>query len=301
MSGDKTTAAPQLLPDSPLFGLGYAKPVLRRSYTRISDGIAASEEGEVAEESPVALVYNGRPHAVMMATPADLEDFAVGFTLCEQIVRSVDEISGIDVVRHAQGVELQLEITEAAAARLASRPRNLVGRTSCGLCGVELISDALRDIAPLAGGVHIGVEALARAESALPARQEWNMETGAMHAAAFATAAGELAVVREDVGRHNALDKVIGSLGRSRGNTKEGFIVITSRASYELVQKAAVAGIPLIAAVSRPTGLAIRLAEVTGVALVGLLRNGTANVYADPNKVLKLDSGSGAAVQAAVR
>jgi FdhD protein len=208
--------------------------------------------------------------------------------LCEQIVQTVSEITGLQVVKHAQGVELQLEITEAAAARLALRPRNLVGRTSCGLCGVELISDALRDIAPLSPGAHIGMDALARAEAALPERQKWNLETGAMHAAVFADAQGTLQVVREDVGRHNALDKVVGALGRLKGNASEGFIVITSRASYELVQKTAVAGIPLMAAVSRPTGLAIRLAEATGVALVGLLRDGSANVYADPNNVLKL-------------
>jgi FdhD protein len=287
MSGKKRGArAPQLDPDSPLFGLGYAQPVQRREYFRFTGGTLRAEEGTVAEEAPVAFVYNGKPHAVMMATPADLEDFAVGFSLSEQIVRSADEVLHLDVVRHAQGMELQLQISDEAAVRLAERPRNLVGRTSCGLCGVELISDALRDIEPLASGAHIEGDALMRAESALPGRQAWNLETGAMHAAAWSTRDGELAVVREDVGRHNALDKVIGALGRDKRNAGEGFIVITSRASYELVQKTAVARIPMLAAVSRPTGLAIRLAEVAGVALVGLLRNGTANIYADPHGVL---------------
>jgi FdhD protein len=153
---------------------------------------------------------------------------------------------------------------------------------------VELITDALRDVEHVPAGIHFDIGALMRAESALPARQEWNGETGSMHAAAWARADGTLAIVREDVGRHNALDKVIGALARGTEamNGREGFILMTSRASYELVQKTAVAGIAMIAAVSRPTGLAIRLAEAMGIALVGLLRQGTANIYADPNGVL---------------
>ncbi len=282
------SAAPQLVPGNPLFGLGYAKPVQRRTFVRVADAHQEQQEADVAEEAPVAISYNGRPHVVMMATPADLEDFAVGFTLSEQIVGSATEIGAVEVVRHAQGVELQLQIGEDAAGRLTQRARNLVGRTSCGLCGVELISDALREIAPVQDGVHFEIDALMRAEAALFSRQNWNQETGAMHAAAWATADGTLAIVREDVGRHNALDKVIGALGRAGQNGGDGFIVITSRASYELVQKTAVAGIPMIAAVSRPTGLAIRLAEVMGIALVGLLRQDTANVYADSNAVLHL-------------
>ena len=286
--GKKRDIAPQLDPDSPLFGLGYAKPVEQRRFVRITDLQREEQQGGVAEEAPVALSFNGHPHAVMMATPADLEDFAVGFTLSEQIVTTADEISAIEVVKHAQGVELQLGISEPAAQRLASRPRNLVGRTSCGLCGVELISDALRDIEPIQAAAHFSIDAVMRAESELLGRQSWNLETGAMHAAAWVSADGKLQIVREDVGRHNALDKIIGAIGRQGRNGSDGFIVITSRASYELVQKTAVARIPMIAAVSRPTGLAIRLAEAAGIALIGLLRKGSANVYADPNDVLSL-------------
>jgi formate dehydrogenase accessory protein FdhD len=293
MGEDKNrNIASQLAPGSPLFGLGYARPLQRRRFLHVSDPEVDDHEGPVAEEVPVAFVYNGRPHAVMMATPADFEDFAVGFTLSEQVVRDYSEIRNIEVVRHAQGVELQLGIGEDAAARLVERSRNLVGRTSCGLCGVELISDALRDIPPVRGDIVVEWDAIARAESELSAKQALNEGTGAMHAAAWARRDGEVVFVREDVGRHNALDKVIGALARSSEIPREGFLVITSRASYELVQKAAIAGVPLIAAVSRPTNLAIRLAESAGLALVGLLREGTANVYADPHNILALPRGA---------
>jgi formate dehydrogenase accessory protein FdhD len=248
----------------------------------------AEQSGIVAEEVPVALSYNGRPHAVMMATPADLEDFAVGFTLSEQIVTGEGELPSIEVVRHAQGIELQLQIASRAAERLAERPRNLVGRTSCGLCGVELIADALRDISPVMKGSPISGDAIVRAGAALPSMQLWNQETGAMHAAAWVTARGDISLVREDVGRHNALDKVIGAMTRAAVSPENGFIIITSRASYELVQKTAVAGIQLLVAVSRPTGLAIKLAEATGVALVGLLRAETFNIYSDPQHIMQM-------------
>ena len=299
------STAPQLVPGNPLFGLGYAKPVQRRIFVRVADSQQRNLEGAVAEEAPIAISYNGRPHVVMMATPADLKDFAVGFSLSEQIVSSAQDVSAIEVVKHAQGVELQLQIGEDAADRLAQRVRNLVGRTSCGLCGVELIGDALRAIDPVEPGVHFEIDALMRAEAALFGRQNWNQETGAMHAAAWAMSDGTLAIVREDVGRHNALDKVIGALSRAEmdggSNAREGFIVITSRASYELVQKTAVAGIPMIAAVSRPTGLAIRLAEATGIALIGLLRHDTANIYADSNAVLRLPPSADAVSELARR
>jgi len=276
---------PALRPDHPLQGLGYRDPVARRALVRLDGGGRAPGEAAVAEEVPVALVYGGRPHAVMMATPADLEDFAVGFTLSEGIVGAFREIAGLEVARHAQGVEVQVAIPEAAAARLEARARAMVGRAGCGLCGVETIQDALREVPPLPAGPAIPVAALWRAERELPARQTWNRETGSLHAAAWATLAGEPELVREDVGRHNALDKVIGALARTGRDPADGFAVVTSRASYELVQKAATAGIRALVAVSRPTGLAIGLAEACGMTLVALLRGTTANVYAHGERV----------------
>jgi FdhD protein len=273
---------PALAPDHPLFGLGYAEPVRERGFTRLEGG-QQEDRAAVAEEVPIAFIYNGRPHVVMMGTPADLEDFAVGFSLTEEIVGAESEISRLDVVRHAQGIELQLAIPEQAARRLESRGRQLVGQTGCGLCGVATVAEALRPPRRLPSGrPPVPRHALWRAEEALPELQEWNQVTGALHAAAWVTDMGAPEIVREDVGRHNALDKVIGALGRSGRRADEGFLLVTSRASYEMVQKATVAGARLLAAVSRPTGLAVRLAEASGLTLVALLRGRTANVYAHP-------------------
>ncbi|HKI93989.1 MAG TPA: formate dehydrogenase accessory sulfurtransferase FdhD [Gemmatimonadales bacterium] len=271
---------PALRPGHPLAGLGYSEPTRRRSLTQLADGTRTEGEAVVAEEVPVALAYNDRPYAVMMATPADLEDFAVGFTLTEEIVSSAGVIDRLDVTRHAQGVEVSLAIPEADAARLADRHRALIGRVGCGLCGVETIQDAMREPRALPAGPTIPVAALWRAERELPPLQVLNRETGSLHAAAWADASGAVGLVREDVGRHNALDKLLGALVRGGLDPAEGFVVVTSRASYELVQKAAVLGVRVLAAVSRPTGLAIRLAEASGLTLIALLRGRTANVYA---------------------
>jgi FdhD protein len=272
--------ADNLSPSHPLFGLGYAKPARRREFVRLEGDDRRNGSADVAEEVPVAIAYNNRPHVVMMATPADYEDFAIGFTLTEEIVDSADEIESVTVIPYNQGVEIQMVIPQAAAERLAERGRQLVGRTGCGLCGVQTVTDALRPPRSVRPPIRpIEPAALWRAEAALEGRQALNLATAAVHAAAWATADGELSVVREDVGRHNALDKVIGALRRAGIDPGNGFIVMTSRASYELVQKASVVGVPLLAAVSRPSGLAIRLAEAAGITLVGLLRGRSANVY----------------------
>jgi FdhD protein len=178
-----------------------------------------------------------------------------------------------------------MDIPAAAAERLAARARALAGRTGCGLCGVEAIADAVRVPRVVTPGLVVESESLWRAGAALPERQRYNAATRTVHGAAWATADGDLRVVREDVGRHNALDKVLGALARGGVDASTGFLVVTSRASLELVQKAAACGVPLLAAVSRPTGLAVQLAERCGVTLVGLLRGRTANVYAHPERV----------------
>jgi FdhD protein len=276
-------------PDSlgPIPGLGYGSPVEDRSFVRLTDGEASDDRAPVAEEVPVAFVYSGRAHAVMMATPADLEDFAVGFTLSEGIVSTPGEIGSVRVSPHSRGVELSIEIPPPAVERLVERSRAISGRTGCGLCGVEAIDDAVRTPRAVTSQLVVESESLWRAAAALDARQPFNMATHAVHGAAWATAGGELRVVREDVGRHNALDKVLGALAREGAavDPSAGFLVVTSRASFELVQKAAAFGVPLLAAVSRPTGLAVRLAERCGMTLVGLLRGRTANVYAHPERV----------------
>jgi FdhD protein len=279
--------SPALRPGHPLAGLGYSAPVRRRPLTRLAGAEATPGDAAIAEEVPVALVYNARPHAVMMATPADLEDFGLGFTLTEGIVGSAGAVTELEVIRHAQGVEVHMAIPEASAERLRDRGRALIGRVGCGLCGVETIEEALREPVSVSPGPPIALGALWRVERELPARQTWNRETGALHAAAWASPEGVPEIVREDVGRHNALDKVVGALARAGRDPAEGFVVVTSRASYELVQKAAVAGVRLLAAVSLPTGLAIRLAEASGITLVALLRGGTAHVYAHGERLAR--------------
>jgi FdhD protein len=266
-------------------GIGYEPPVAPRTFVRLAGGVAVSDHAPVAEEVPVAFVYSGRPHVVMMCSPADLEDLAVGFTLTEEIVARAGEIGRVEAERHSRGVELRIEIPATAVERLSMRTRALAGRTGCGLCGVEAIDDAVRVPRVVSSSLAFDPEALWRAGAALDAEQPMNRETRAVHAAAWCSPEGALAVVREDVGRHNALDKVLGALARSGRDAGTGFLVVTSRASFELVQKAAVAGVPLLAAVSRPTGLAVRIAEAAGVTLVGLLRGRTANVYAHPERL----------------
>lgn len=278
--------ADELNPTHPLFGLGYAKPSRTREFVRLEGDDQREGSAAIAEEVPVAIAYNNHPHVVMMATPADYEDFAVGFTLTEEIVPAVDQIESVTVVPYSQGVEIQMVIPQAVADALMARGRQLVGRTGCGLCGVQTVTDALRPPRSVRPPARlIDPAALWRAESALEARQTLNQATAAVHAAAWATFDGTLQVVREDVGRHNALDKVIGALARAKTNAVDGFIVMTSRASYELIQKISVVGIPLLAAVSRPSGLAIRLAESAGITLVGLLRGRSANVYTHPEHI----------------
>lgn len=268
--------------DHPLVGLGYTHPSLPHAFVRLEDTAARAEAASsaiVAEEVPVAIVYNGRPHVVVMATPSHLEDLAVGFSLTEGIVRDVADIQRVEVVRASHGIELQMEISADAAPAVERRARGLVSRTGCGLCGVESIGDAIRVPAEVGHALVVSPAALWRANAELSLEQTLNMETNTVHAAGWATPDGAMRVVREDVGRHNALDKVLGALARSGTPARSGFLVVTSRASYEMVQKAAVCGVELLAAISRPTGLAIRFAESAGLTLVGLLRGRSANVY----------------------
>jgi FdhD protein len=271
--------------EHPLAGLGYTHPSASRPLLRIADESSSPASAIVAEEVPIALVYNGRPYVVVMGTPSDLEDLAVGFSRTEGIVNESSLIERVDVVRASHGIELQIQIPASSADRLEDRTRALVSRTGCGLCGVETINDALRVPAALSSRLAVSAEALWTAGSELSRQQTLNSETNTVHAAGWASPDGSLHVVREDVGRHNALDKVLGALARSRTNSADGFIVVTSRASYEMIQKAAVCGVELIAAISRPTGLAIRFAEAAEMTLVGLLRGRSANVYCHPERI----------------
>ncbi len=256
-----------------------------------ADGAVAVQD-RVAEEVPVALVYNGISHAVMMTTPGDLEDFALGFSLSEGIVASTSEVHDIEVAgpgggtgSPAEGISVDITIASERFAGLKERRRNLTGRTGCGLCGTESLAEAIRCPAPVSDALEVTPEAVARAFAALPEWQPVNRATGAVHAAGFATADGRLLLVREDVGRHNALDKLIGALARARTPFAQGFVVMTSRASYELIQKAATMGIPMLAAISAPTALAIRLAQSTGLTLAGFARGRQFVIYANPRRV----------------
>ena len=235
---------------------------------------------EVAEERPVQFRYQGVNHVVMLASPSDLEDLAVGFTLSEAIVAAPAEIRSVVLTEADDALIVDLDIAPQRFAALLQRHRNLTGRTGCGMCGAESLADAIRDPGKLAGGLRVSATELHAALAALSAQQALNSRTGSIHAAAWVVPGRGLVRVREDVGRHNALDKLIGSLVRSGDDLAAGYVLVTSRASYEIVQKAATVGIAAIIAVSAPTAFAIRSAEEFGVTLVGFARPGRHVVYA---------------------
>ena len=262
---------------------------MHRPARRLTAAGAETLDEIVVEEVAVALVYNGISHAVMMTSPRDLEDFARGFSLTEGIVARPSEIYEIEVETAGRGIEIKLRIAAQRMAALQERRRNLAGRTGCGLCGVDSLDAALRPVPPSSGAGTVSRRAIEKAMAALPAHQPLNRENGATHAAGWAEADGTLGAVREDVGRHNALDKLAGAMAVIRagaaGSTSGGFVVVTSRCSYEMVQKAAAMGAAAIAAVSAPTSLAIETAQQAGVLLVAFVRDGRLTAYANTDLI----------------
>lgn len=258
------------------------RPAATRPALRLSKGSRDTIGRAVASEMPVALSYNGIAHVVMMLTPADYEDFAVGFSLSEGIVGDADEIAAVDVRASEAGMLVDLSIPRSRFEALVRRRRNLVGQSSCGVCGIEELEEAVRTLPPLDAVPTLSRGAIDRALDALPRHQPLNAETGAVHAAAFCDASGRIVKVREDVGRHNAFDKLIGGLARGTFDAGEGFALLTSRCSYELVEKAVMARIPALVTISAPTGLAVTLARRARLTLVALARADSMLCFNDP-------------------
>ncbi len=250
----------------------------------------------LAEETPVALIYNGVSHAVMLATAQDLDDFALGFSLSEGIVENASEIYGVEVKRQPNGIELYCEIASERFSHLKERRRTLAGKTGCGLCGAERLDQAVRYPKHLNATVTFSTNSIQLGFQAMHTLQKLQQKTGATHASAYVLADGSVSIVREDVGRHNALDKLVGALEKAKQTKKNdpsqqvgsvaGFVITTSRASFEMVQKTASAGISLLVAVSAPTGLAVRVAEACGLTLVGFTRKNRHVVYSHPERIL---------------
>jgi FdhD protein len=252
---------------------------------RWTRGTLTHATDQIAEEMPVALVYHEVPHVVMLATPADLEDYAVGFTLSEGLVARADEIRAVEVIQGAASADVKITVAWERFTQLVQRRRNLAGRTGCGLCGAETAADAIRETAPVPAGVNITSAELHAAIAQLTGRQPINARTGSVHAAAWVVPGAGIQVVREDVGRHNALDKTIGALVRAGCDFSAGYMLITSRASYEMVQKCTTLGISLLVALSAPTAFAVRLARRSGLTLVAFARADQHVVYANPQRL----------------
>lgn len=257
------------------------KPQVRLTVIRPN---SAPNLDTVADEIAVAFEYNGISHTVMLATPTNLGDFALGFSLTEGIVERRSEVLDIEIEEVTEGIILHLEIFGGAFARLKGRRRSLAGRTGCGLCGAESLSQVMRNLLPVADGVPFPVAALYEGISRLPAQQVLQQTTGAVHAACRVATDGSISYVREDVGRHNALDKTLGALA-GIDTVAEGALIITSRASFEMVQKSAAMGYGILAAVSAPTAAAIRLADKLNLTLIGFLRDSNCAIYTHANRI----------------
>ncbi len=261
---------------------------VQRDVQRSRDGQIVTLRDCIAEEIPLALSYNGTAHVVMMATPQNLDDFALGFSLSEGLIETAQELQSSNIEYASDSVRVHMQIPEKRHAALLLQGRNLVGRSGCGICGTQDIAQVLRTPAKVGEGVFIFEVALKKALAHLHDQQSINAVTGATHAAAWATADGVITMLREDVGRHNALDKLIGALSRIDTDFGAGFLLITSRASYEMALKAVNVGISLMAAISAPTALAIRVAEQANMSLIGFARPQSHVIYTHPQRIVSI-------------
>ena len=270
---------PEILPAADDTGAQRLDVRVRRA------GAVTDSHDWLADEVPVALIFNGISHAVMLATPLALEDFALGFGLTEGLLERADELYGIDVVPDPAGVRIEMEVSSACFARLKDKRRSMAGRTGCGLCGTESLEQVeppLRALVPIA--TPLSPPAIAAALRAMPSHQALQQRTGATHAAAWCSLAGEVRIVREDVGRHNALDKLVGAMVESGVDPRDGFCCITSRASVEMVRKAVAVGITALIAVSAPTSRAVATARRAGLALAGFARHDDLVLYSNADR-----------------
>lgn len=258
-------------------------PVSRLSYR---NAVLSTGMRTVPEEVPIAISYAGSSHAVMMATPGDLEDFAIGFSLTERIIGDASEIASIDVVETELGIDVQIFLTEDVTQALRARRRSMAGPVGCGLCGIESIEQAVRKVPDVSDSrLALTGDDLADAVFLLNGAQPLHHETRAVHGAGFYVPGAGLLAVREDVGRHNALDKLCGAVMRSGASGQHGAVVVTSRISVEMVQKSAILGSPVLIAISAPTALAIRAAEEAGMTLVGLVRGSDYEVFTGVERI----------------
>lgn len=261
-------------------------PLSRHPRTFYAGLVATHGERVLAEETAVALTYDGATHAVMMASPSDLEDFGLGFSLSEGIVTTKQAIDSLEVVgRGGLGCEVRMYLAEHSRRQMAIRRRALTGPAGCGLCGIQSLEEAVRALTPVTSELHVAPGAIGAAMAALSAAQTLNRQARSIHAAAFWRPEDGLLALREDVGRHNALDKLAGALSRASIPGATGVVALTSRVSVEMVQKAARIGAPIVAAVSAPTALAVRVAEACGITLVAIARDASFEVFTHPARL----------------
>ena len=260
---------------------------VRKAHRQVwRDGSLAAGTRLIPEETALALTYNDGTYAVMMGTPQDLRDFAVGFSLGEGIVQSPDEIDSLDIVELDDGIELRMWLAPSRVAAINERRRHIAGPTGCGICGIDSIAEAIRPAATVPTGRSFLPREIMAAMASIAPLQQINVETRAVHAAAFWTPARGIVALREDVGRHNALDKLAGALASEKISATEGMVLLTSRVSVEMVQKAAAIGAPLMVAVSAPTALAVRTADAAGITLAAIARTDGFEVFTHPRRII---------------
>ncbi|POF33628.1 formate dehydrogenase accessory sulfurtransferase FdhD [Roseibium marinum] len=250
------------------------------------DGRFSSSRLELADEVPVAISYNGSTHAVLMATPSDLKDLAIGFSLSEDIAAAPDEIEDIAVVELDKGIDVQVRLATDATERLRQRRRSIAGPVGCGLCGIESLDAAMREIRPVSAEIRLKAENVGDAVRAMGKAQALNLRTRSVHAAGWYHPENGLTAIREDVGRHNALDKLIGAMSLSGTNVSGGAFVMTSRLSIDLIQKTAAAGCGIIIAVSAPTALAVSEADRANITMVACARGDGFELFTHPHRII---------------
>jgi FdhD protein len=266
-------------------------PVVSVRRTVWRDDGAREGDRTIPEETPIALTYNRATHAVMLATPSDLEDFAVGFSLSEGIIHAAADIGELEIVPVPDGIELRMSLMGERLDALTQRQRRLAGPSGCGLCGLDSLASAVRPVPTVPAGRSFAPDMVQAAMASMPVAQRLNQQARAVHAAAFWTPSAGLVALREDVGRHNALDKLAGALARQGALAASGLLLLSSRVSVEMVQKAATLGAPIIVAVSAPTALAVRIADAAGITLIGIARQDGFEVFTHPQRIVQSQPG----------